>query len=128
MALKNPYNAYNQYKQNNILMASPEELTLMLYNGAVKFANQAILAIDEKNVPKAHEAIIRASDIISELNITLNMQYEISQNLRALYDFILDRLFNGNIKKDKKMIEEALTIITEMRDTWKEAMALAKKK
>ncbi len=128
MALSNPYNAYNQYKQNAALTAAPEELTLMLYNGAIKFANQAMLAIDEKNVPKTHELILRTNAIITELNATLNMQYEMSQNLRSLYEFIADRLLQANISKDKKYIEEALTIIAEMRDTWKEAMALAKQK
>ena len=128
MALSNPYNAYNQYKQNNILTAPPEELTLMLYNGTIKFANQAMLAIDEKNVPKAHELILRTEAIIAELNATLDMQYELSKNLRALYEFISDRLLQANISKDKKYIEEALVIITQMRDTWKEAMVLAKKK
>lgn len=128
MALSNPYNAYNQYKQNTILTAPPEELTLMLYNGAIKFANQAILAIEEKNVPKAHELILRTEAIIAELNATLDMQYGLSQNLRRLYDFISDKLVQANISKDRKPIEDALVIITEMRDTWKEAMVLAKKK
>lgn len=128
MALNNPYNAYNQYKQNNVLTASPEELTLMLYNGAVKFANQAILAIDEKDVPKAHDLITRTNAIITELNATLNMQYELSENLRTLYDFVGSRLVAGNVSKDKKYIEEALEIISQMRDTWKEAMQLAKNK
>ncbi|MEW9124686.1 MAG: flagellar export chaperone FliS, partial [Thermotaleaceae bacterium] len=97
-------------------------------NGAVKFANQAILAIDEKDVPKAHNLIIRTNAIITELNATLNMQYELSENLRKLYDFVGDRLLEANISKDKQHIEEALEIITQMRDTWKEAMHLAKHK
>ncbi|AOT70016.1 flagellar export chaperone FliS [Geosporobacter ferrireducens] len=128
MALNNPYNAYNQYKQNNVMMAPPQELTLMLYNGAIKFANQAMLAIDEKNISKAHQLILRTSDIITELNITLDMQYEISKNLRSLYVFILERLIDANVKKDKQYIAEALEIITQLRDTWKEAMHLAKNK
>ncbi len=109
-------------------MAPPQELTLMLYNGAIKFANQAMLAIDEKNISKAHQLILRTSDIITELNITLDMQYEISKNLRSLYVFILERLIDANVKKDKQYIAEALEIITQLRDTWKEAMHLAKNK
>ncbi|MFT9494674.1 flagellar export chaperone FliS [Anaerosolibacter sp.] len=127
MALNNPYTAYSQYKQNNIMLASPQELTLMLYNGAIKFANQAILAIDEKNIPKAHEAIVRASDIIIHLNSTLDMKYEVSNGLSQLYDFITHQLQEANIKKDKQILVELLPILTELRDTWKEAMNLAKK-
>lgn len=125
MAIKNPY---DQYKQNNVMLASPEELTLMLYNGAVKFTNQAMYAIDEKNISKAHEAIMRVRDIIMELNMTLDMKYEISGQLRALYNYIIRLLTEANIRKEKVHLQEALELITELRDTWKEAMVLAKKK
>lgn len=129
MALRNAYNAYNQYKQNDVMLASPEELTLMLYNGAIKFAKKAIFAMDEKKIEKTHEAIIRTSDIVTELNATLDMQYDISQGLRQLYNFILQRLVQANVSKDKEIIEvEVLPLLTELRDTWKEAMELAKKK
>lgn len=128
MALRNPYKAYSQYKQNTVSTASPEELTLMLYNGMIKFANQAIIAIDEKKIPQAHEAIVRTSDIVTELNATLNMDYEVSKGLRPLYNFLSERLMEANISKDKRMIEEIIPIITELRDTWKQAMELTKKK
>ena len=129
MALSNPYGAHNQYKQNSIVTASPQELTLMLYNGAVKFANQAILAIEEKNMPKAHEAITRTSDIITELNVTLKMEYELSDGLRKIYEYILDKLVDANVQKDTRIIkEEILPFLAELRDTWKQAMEIAKKK
>ncbi len=128
MALRNPYKAYNQYKENTVFTASPEELTLMLYNGMIKYANQAIIAMEEKRIPQAHEAIIRTSAIISELSMTLNMDYEVSQGLRPLYDFLNERLVEANITKDKKIIEDILPIISELRDTWKQAMEMAKKK
>ncbi|QEK11329.1 flagellar export chaperone FliS [Crassaminicella thermophila] len=128
MAMRNPYGGLNQYKQNNIMTAPPQELTLMLYNGAVKFVNQAILFIEQKNIQKSHEAIIRANDIITELNATLDMKYEVSKGLRAIYDFISEKLVDANIKKDKGILEEVLPLITELRDTWKQAMELAKKR
>ncbi|QXM05191.1 flagellar export chaperone FliS [Crassaminicella indica] len=128
MAIRNPYSGFNQYKQNNIMTATPQELTLMLYNGAIKFVNQAILFIEQKNVQKSHNAIMRASDIIIELNATLNMDYEISKGLRPIYDFLVEKLTEANIKKDKKILEEILPIFTDLRDTWKQAMELAKKK
>lgn len=119
-------NPYNQYKENNIKTASPENLTLMLYNGALKFINQGKLFIDEKNVSKSNDAIQKAQAIIQELNITLDMQYEISKNLRSLYTYILDKLVEANMSKDKAILDEAGVMVTELRDTWKEAMKLAK--
>ncbi|MCT4605065.1 MAG: flagellar export chaperone FliS [Marinisporobacter sp.] len=128
MAMRNPYNRLNQYKQNNVMTATPQELTLMLYNGAIKFVNQAILYIEQKNVQKTHETIMRASDIIIELNSTLNMDYEVSKGLRPIYDFLLEKLTEVNIKKDKQMLEEILPLFMDLRDTWKQAMELAKNK
>ena len=128
MAIRNPYHAYNQYKQNDIMLASPEELTLMLYNGAIKFVNQAINAIDENEIEKAHISIVKTGDIIIELIATLNMDYEISKGLRSLYEYLSDRLMEATIHKDKEILEEVLPFFTELRDTWKEAMEIAKKK
>lgn len=120
-------NAYQQYQQNSIMTASPEELTLMLYNGAIKFIKQADIFIEQKDMEKAHNSILRAQDIISELNTTLNMSYDISANLRNLYTFILDRLRDANIGKDRSIIEEIVPIVEDLRDTWKQAMQEAKK-
>ncbi|AFS77337.1 flagellar protein FliS [Gottschalkia acidurici 9a] len=116
MAINNPY---NQYKQNSVTTASPEELTLMLYNGAIKFVNIAKIEMEAKNIERTNEAIVRSQDIIRELNGSLNMNYPISENLRTLYTFILEKLIDANIQKDIKIIEEILPIIEEMRDTWK---------
>lgn len=120
-------NVTNQYQQNSVMTATPEELTLMLYNGAIKFVNIAKLSIENKNIKKAHEALIRAQDIIIELNATLNMDYEISKNLRSLYEFILDRLVDANIKKEIEPLDEVLELLTELRDTWKEVIVKVKK-
>lgn len=121
--MKNPY---GQYKQNSVMTASPQELTLMLYNGALKFIGKAKIFIEQKNIQKANESLIRAQDIIRELNITLNMDYEVSQNLRSLYTYIIERLVDANISKDIKVLDEVGEMITELRDTWKEAMKLSK--
>ena len=120
-------NAYSQYKENSVYTASPEELTLMLYNGLVKFILQAQKAIDEKNMPKAHESIVRAQDIISEFQVTLNMKFEISKSLASMYEYMQDRLFDANIKKDVGILEEVLGYAKELRDTWSQAMKLAKR-
>lgn len=121
------YNAYNQYKQNTVMTATPEELTLMLYDGAIKYMNIAKYSIENNEMEKAHSSLIRAQDIVIELNTTLNMDYGISKNLRSLYDFIINRLIDGNIKKEAQPIEDALEIMTGIRDTWKEAMKEVKK-
>ncbi|WP_132848736.1 flagellar export chaperone FliS [Serpentinicella alkaliphila] len=119
-------NPYNNYKENSVKTASPEELTLMLYNGAIKFIGQSKIHIENKNIEKTNETIVRAQSIIQELNVTLNMDYEISKNLRMLYVFILDKLVDGNIKKEIAPLDEALEIVTSLRDTWKEAMKVSK--
>ena len=122
------YNALNQYKQNTVFTATPEELTLMLYDGGIKFMNIAGYSIENNHMEKAHESLIRAQDIVIELKSSLNMDYEISTNLRKLYDFIIDKLIDANISKKKEPIDEALEILTELRDTWKEAMKDVKKR
>ncbi|NBG89399.1 flagellar export chaperone FliS [Isachenkonia alkalipeptolytica] len=125
MAVRNPYNTY---KENSVKTASPEELTLMLYNGALKFINKGKMGIEGKNIQEANEGIKRAQDIIHELNNSLNMDYEMSKNMRSLYTYILEKLVEGNIKKTTEPLDEAKEMITELRDTWKEAMKIAKGK
>lgn len=121
-------NPYAQYKNNTILTASPEELTLMLYDGAIKFCNQAIKAIEEKDIPKAHTLIIRIEDIIHEFMITLDKNYEIAAQLELVYDYIYQRLIEANMRKDIEILSEVREMLKELRDTWKEAMKLAKSK
>jgi flagellar secretion chaperone FliS len=118
--------AYSQYKENSIFTASPEELTLMLYNGLVRFIMQAQNAVDNKDISKVHESIIRAQDIIREFQSTLDMKYEISKSLMLIYDYMYRRLLDANIKKDKDILEEVLGYAKELRDTWSQAMKIAK--
>lgn len=119
-------NAYNQYKQNSVNTSSPEDLVLMLYNGLVKFIMQAQQAMDEKDIQKVNNSIIRAEDIVLHFQSTLDMNYEVSAGLAAMYDYMYRRLIDANIKKDKQILEEVLGYAKELRDTWKEAMKLAK--
>lgn len=122
------YQALNQYKQNAVLTATPEELTLMLYDGAIKFMNIGKYSIENKDMEKAHSSLLRAQDIILELNYSLDMNYEVSKELRGLYDFVLSKLVDANINKDSKAIDEALTVVNDMRDTWKEVIKQIKQK
>lgn len=119
--------AYDQYRENSIYTATPEELTLMLYNGLMKFILQAQLAIDEKDLKKASDSMIRAQDIILHFQSTLDMRLDISHNLLLLYDYMYRHLVDANIKKDKEILEEVLGFARELRDTWSQAMKLARK-
>lgn len=121
-------NPYAQYKENSVFTATPEELTLMLYNGLVKFILQGMEAIDEKNIRRANDSIIRAQDIIIEFRATLDMKYEIAKNLDRLYEYMYRRLIDANIRKDKTILEEVLGFAKELRDSWQQAMKLAKRR
>ncbi len=112
----------NTYKNQQILTASPEELTLMLYNGAVRFANESIKALEKGNIEQANTASQRVQDIVREFMSTLDMQYEISKNLFALYEYIDYRLIQANIHKDAAQLTEARDLLVELRDTWIGAM------
>ncbi|OPZ89972.1 MAG: Flagellar protein FliS [Firmicutes bacterium ADurb.Bin419] len=119
-------NAYEQYKENSIYTASPEELTLMLYNGLVKFLMQAQMAINEQTIDRANNCIIKAENIISEFRCTLDMKYDLSHDLDNLYEYMNRRLVEANLKKDNSIIEEVLGYARELRNTWEQAMKIAK--
>ena len=118
-------NTINAYQRNAILTASPAELTLMLYDGAIKFCNIAIVAIEKKDMEKAHVNLKKAQAIISELRVTLDHKYSVWEVFVRVYDYIYRRLVEGNMSKEIDVIEDALKYIREMRDTWKEVMKKA---
>ncbi len=115
-------NPYAQYNNSKILTASPAELTLMLYDGAIKFCNIAIMGIEQKNIEKAHTNIVKVQRIIDEFRSTLDHKYPVAEDFDRVYVYILQRLFEANIKKDKEILEEVLEHLRSMRDTWKEVM------
>ncbi|HAL02722.1 MAG TPA: flagellar export chaperone FliS, partial [Lachnospiraceae bacterium] len=84
-------NPYAQYKNSKILTASPAELTLMLYEGAIKFGNIAIEAIENKEIEKAHNNIIRVQKIIDEFRATLNRKYPVAEEFDKIYRYLLRR-------------------------------------
>ena len=117
---------YAAYANNKIMTASPAELTLMLYEGAIKFCNIAIAAIDNKEIEKAHNNIIKVENIIEEFQSTLNHKYPVAKDFDEVYSYLMLRLREANFKKDKEILEEVLKHLRTMRDTWKEVMRLAK--
>jgi flagellar protein FliS len=116
-------NAYATYNNNKVLTASPAELTLMLYDGAIKFVNIAIAAIEQKDIEKAHNNIVKAKNIIMEFQATLDYNYPVAEDFNAVYAYLLRRLHEANMTKDAEILEEALKHLRTMRDTWKEVMA-----
>ena len=122
----NAANMAHAYKSQQIMTASPEELTLMLYNGALRFITESIQGIEQGDPEKSHNANLRAQAIIREFMATLDMQYEISENYNKLYDYIEYRLIQANMKKDKAQLEEAKGLVQELRDTWVQAMKIAR--
>lgn len=115
-------NAFMQYNKNKVMTASPAELTLMLYEGAIKFCNIAIMGIEQRDIEKAHNNIMKAQRIIEEFQATLNHDYKVSEDFERVYAYMLRRLREANMKKDKEIIEEVLVHLRSMRDTWKEVM------
>ena len=120
-------NAYNAYKQNSVTTASPGELTLMLYNGCLKFLTQSKKAIEVKNYEQKNMYIQKSQAIIAELMTTLNMDLDVSKNMMALYEYMYARLTEANMKMDAAIIEEVEGLVTEFRDTWKQVIQINRK-
>jgi len=119
-------NAATAYKDTKILTASPAELTLMLYEGAIKFCNIALMAMENGETERVNRNIIKAEKIIIEFRSTLDFKYPIAKDFDIIYDYIYRRLIDSNIRKDMDILKEAQGYIREMRDAWKEVMKLAK--
>ncbi|MCM1231527.1 MAG: flagellar export chaperone FliS [Butyrivibrio sp.] len=117
---------YAQYNNSRILTASPAELTLMLYEGAIKFCNIAIIAVEQKDIEKAHNNIIKTERIIDYFRQTLDMKYPVAQDFERVYTYLAQRLTQANIKKDKEILEEVNQHLRDMRDTWKQVMEQTK--
>lgn len=121
MAMNNPYQSY---QTNAVQTASPGELTLMLYNGCLKFIAQAKKAIEEKDIEARNTNLLKAQKIIQELMVTLNMEYEVAKSMMTMYDYIYRRLVEANIKSDVTILEEVEGYVKEFRDTWKQVIQI----
>ena len=121
-------NPFAEYANNKILTASPAEVTLMLYEGAIKFCNIAIIAIENGEVEKAHVNIKKTQRIIEEFRNTLDRQYKVAEDFDRIYVYLLQRLLQANIKKDKAILEEVNMHLRSVRDTWKEVMRINREK
>lgn len=115
-------NIAQEYNRNKILTASPAELTLMLYEGAIKFCNIALIAIEKQDYEKVNINIKKAENVITEFKVTLNHKYLVAKDFENVYNYIYSLLVDANIKKDTEILNRALDEIRGMRDTWKEVM------
>lgn len=125
MAVNNPYQAY---QQNSVTQSTPGELTLMLYNGCLKFLNQAKKGIETKDIELKNTNIQKAQNILRELMITLDMSVPISKSLVTLYEYMLNRLVEANIQNDIAKVDEVIGYTTEFRDTWKQVIQINRQK
>lgn len=119
-------NAINAYQRNAIMTASKPELTLMLYDGAIKFCNIALIGFENKDYEKININLKKAQAIITEFRVSLDHKYPVWEDFDRVYDYIYRCLVDANIHKDEEQLQEALKRLREMRDTWKEVMRLNK--
>lgn len=125
----NPY--LKQYQKNQLETATPEKILIMLYDGAIQFLNIAknemLSEKTPKDIQKIHNNITGAQKIIAEFQNTLNMEIggEMAQNLYDLYTYLYNRLIDANIKKDTTILDEVLTHLRELRETWQKAIEIA---
>ncbi|KGR80607.1 flagellar export chaperone FliS [Ureibacillus manganicus] len=118
--------AFNAYQQNSVTTASPGELTLMLYNGCLKFLTKAKMAIDANDIQEKNTNIQKAQAIIHELMVTLKTDQEVGQQMLSLYDYMNRRLMEANINNNKEIIDEVIGLTTEFRDTWKQVIQITR--
>lgn len=121
-------NPYASYMNSQVMTATPAQLTLMLYDGAIKFANIARKAIEDKEYEKANTNIHKVENIIEEFRATLNFDYPVAEEFDKVYEYVYRRLVDANIKKDIEILDEVLGHIRGMRETWIEVMKRNKQK
>jgi flagellar protein FliS len=112
----NPYRAYIETEVNS---ASKGRLVLMLYNGTLRFLSEAKTAITQKDPACAHEKITKAIDIVAELHRSLDdTAGDITDNLDKIYDYVERCLVRANMKKSCQEIDNAIGVLSELRDAW----------
>ncbi len=121
------YSSKDAYLENMVRTASPAKLIEMLYQRAVELLKEAEKLIEDKEYMKANENLKKAQDIVTELNLSLDMEKggQIAQNLRALYNYMFRRLIDANVKKDIEAAREVREMLEELLDTWREVMKKA---
>lgn len=114
-------NPYQKYMQQSVTTMTPAQLVVALYDKAILELNKAVIYIEDKNIPKAHNSITRVSEIVDSLDANLKEKYEISQTLAKMYQYFREALVYANIKKDAQTLNDLIPMFTELRDAFKEA-------
>ncbi len=114
----------NPYLKTKIMTASPEELRLMLYDGALKFCRQSKTALEKKNFEDSYNNLMRAQKIVLELSTSLNHDADpqLCQRLSALYTYVYRLLVDANMKRESGIVDEAIKLIEYERETWQMLM------
>lgn len=115
MAVANPY---ERYRRHDVMMANPMELIVMLYNGCIKQLKLARISINDKNIEQTNICLQKAQDIVTELIMSLDFKYELSNQLLNLYEFVNYQIMQINISKDSESIEPLIEMLTSLRDAW----------
>lgn len=117
---------YGAYRKTDVETASQAKLIVMMFNGAIQRAEEAKRQLDKGRQDGVHNNLLRAQEIIGELRAALDMSVgDVARNLDRLYEYFQHLLITANIRKNSQPIDEAVALMTDMRDTWKEAFAKA---
>lgn len=122
-------NAYlNQYQQNQIDTASPEQILIMLYDGAIRFTRQALEAMESGDHKTKMEKISRALAIVAEFSNTLDRELggEMADNLDALYQFMIRELTSANLQNDAEKLRVVTGLLSDLRETWMQAIEISR--
>jgi flagellar protein FliS len=115
----NPQAAQN-YFRTRVLTATPEQLQMMLYDGAIRFAEQARAALEAEDFERSYQMIARVQKILTEMTCGLKHDVlpELCEKLSALYNYVYRRLVDANVSHDIAAIDESLTLLRYQRETW----------
>lgn len=109
---------YEKYKAQEVNTANPVTLIIMLYSGCIKQLKLAEIAVKKKKYEDAHNSFIKAQDILMELMMSLDLRYEISNNLMSIYSFLHEEIVSMNISKNTEKIEPVIKILSDLRESW----------
>lgn len=112
--------AADEYLRTKVLTATPEQLQLMLYDGAIRFAEQAKTALRDRQYEQSYTLLTKAQRIITEMSSALNRdaEPELCARLAGLYGFVFRKLLEANIEHRVEAVDEALSVLRYQRDTW----------
>jgi flagellar protein FliS len=121
-------NPYQQYQRTQAETASPGELIVMMYNGALRFLIAARQRLDAQDMAGAHASLLRAQDVVAELMVSVDVSIgQVGRNLYDLYEFMHRRLIQANVHKDTAPIDEVVALLRELLPAWEQAIRADKK-